>query len=304
MTAIKVAAAAENFGRDLEEAYRTIERLVGQARAAGVELLVLPEAALGGYLSSLGAADDSDPDLWAQRISRLPPALKIDGPELARVRQIAGDLVVCLGICEDGSAGADHSADTFPLITRYNTAVALTGDAVLGVHRKVHQPLGENMSYAAGESFDAFDTPVGRMGMMICYDKAFPEAARSLAVDGAEIIACLSAWPAARTAPTPDLHQDRWKRRFDLFDRARALENQVVWVSANQAGSFGSLRFVASAKVVDPGGEVLADTGIEAGLAVAEVDLDVMLGTARRSMFHLRDRRPETYTSTPAVLNA
>jgi predicted amidohydrolase len=56
--------------------------------------------------------------------------------------------------------------------------------------------------------------------------------------------------------------------------------------------------------VVDPGGEVLADTGIEAGLAVAEVDLDVMLGTARRSMFHLRDRRPETYTSTPAVLNA
>ncbi len=304
MSAIKVAAAAENFGRDLEESYRTIERLVGQARQAGARLLVLPEAALGGYLSSLGGADDADPDKWAEKISRLPPALRIDGPELARVRQIAGDLVVCLGICEDGSVTGDHSADSHPSISRYNTAVALTGDAILGVHRKVHQPLGENMSYAAGRSFDAFDTPVGRMGMLICYDKAFPEAARALAVDGAEIIACLSAWPAARTASTPDLNQDRWKRRFDLFDRARALENQVVWVSANQAGNFGSLRFVASAKVVDPGGEVLADTGIEAGLAVAEVDLEAMLGTARRSMFHLRDRRPETYDKTPAVLGA
>lgn len=303
MTIIKVAAAAENFGRDLEQAYRTIERLVGEARTAGVKLLALPEATLGGYLSSLVGADDTDPDQWTARISRLPPALAIDGPELARVRQIAGDLVVCLGICEDGSAG-DPSADSHPSLSRYNTAIALTGDGILGVHRKVHQPLGENMSYAAGQSFDAFDTPIGRMGMLICYDKAFPEAARTLAIDGAEIIACLSAWPAAMTAATPDLNQDRWKRRFDLFDRARALENQVVWVSANQAGNFGSLRFVASAKVVDPGGEILADTGIQAGLAIAEVDLEAMLGTARRSMFHLRDRRPETYIGTPVVANA
>ena len=295
MTAIKVAAAAQNFGRDLEQAYGTIERLVGEARAAGAKLLVLPEAALGGYLSSLGGADDSDPDRWAERISRLPPALKIDGPELARVRQIAGDLVVCLGICEDGSGPGDHRADSHPSSARFNTAVALTGDGILGVHRKVHQPLGENLSYAAGQSFEAFDTPVGRMGMLICYDKAFPEAARALAVDGAEIIACLSAWPAARTAATPDLNQDRWKRRFDLFDRARALENQVVWVSSNQAGEFGSLRFVASAKVVDPGGEILADTGIGPGLAIAEVDVHALLSGARRSMFHLRDRRPETY---------
>jgi predicted amidohydrolase len=51
---------------------------------------------------------------------------------------------------------------------------------------------------------------------------------------------------SART-PAPDLEQDRWKRRFGLFDRARALENQIVWVSTNQSGQFGTLRFVASA---------------------------------------------------------
>ena len=104
-----------------------------------------------------------------------------------------------------------------------------------------------------------------------------------------------SAWPGARTNPAADLAEDRWKRRFDLFDRARALENQIVWLSANQAGTFGTLRFVASAKVVDPGGEILADTGVEPGLAVAQLDITHALETARRSMGHLRDRRPQTY---------
>lgn len=301
MTAITVAAAAENFGRDLDQTYAVITRLVAQARAAGARLLVLPEATLGGYLSNLTggqpANESATPD---RRMSVLPPALSLDGPELARVAAIAGDLVLCLGMCEDGSTATNSGVSTIGGAQpgrRFNTAVALTGDGILGVHRKVHQPLGENLSYAAGGSFDAFDTPVGRMGMLICYDKAFPEAARALALDGAEIIACLSAWPGARTAASADLAQDRWKRRFDLFDRARALENQVVWVSSNQSGTFGSLRFVASAKVVDPGGEVLADTGVAPGLAVAQVDVDQLLATARRSMFHLRDRRPETYSA-------
>jgi predicted amidohydrolase len=66
-------------------------------------------------------------------------------------------------------------------------------------------------------------------------------------------------------------------------------------LSANQSGQFGSLRFVASAKIVDPGGEILADTGVAGGLAVAELDVQAALETARRSMTHLRDRRPHAY---------
>ncbi|HSZ31499.1 MAG TPA: carbon-nitrogen hydrolase family protein, partial [Pseudonocardiaceae bacterium] len=177
----------------------------------------------------------------------------------------------------------------------FNSAVCVTGDGTLGHHRKVHQPLREDASYRAGDCFAAFDTPVGRLGMMICYDKAFPESARALALDGADIVMCLSAWPASSTKAAPDLEQDRWKRRFDLFDRARALENQIVWLSANQSGQFGSLRFIASAKIVDPGGDVLADTGVRAGLAIAELDVQATLETARRSMAHLRDRRPHAY---------
>lgn len=56
-----------------------------------------------------------------------------------------------------------------------------------GTIAKVHQPLREDASYGAGDRFSAFDTPVGRLGMMICYDKAFPESARALALDGADV---------------------------------------------------------------------------------------------------------------------
>ena len=270
---MRTAAVAAEFGRDLAADFAIVERLVGEARGAGVSLLALPEACLGGYLSHLeGGADD-------------PPALDPDGPEIRRLARLAGDLVVCAGYCEDAGD------------RRYNSAVCVTGDGVLGRHRKVHQPLRENASYAAGDRFAAFDTPVGRLGMMLDYDKAFPESARSLASGGARIVACLCAW--ATSSRTSSLARDHQARLFDVYDCVRAVENQVVFVSANQAGSFGSLRFVASAKVVDPGGEVLATTGVSAGMAVAELDVPAALEVARRSMAHLRDRRPDAYRPLP-----
>ncbi|MEO9323142.1 carbon-nitrogen hydrolase family protein [Nocardioides sp. C4-1] len=278
-------AVSANFGRDVDDNLRQVARLVDDARARGTSLLALPEACLGGYLSVLGSGRDGT---HAERPDSLPPVMDADGPELRAVAAVAREMTLVVGFCEsDGGR-------------RFNSAAVVTGDGVLGVHRKVHQPLGENLYYEAGEVFRAVETPVGRLGALICYDKAFPEAARGLALDGAQVIACISAWPAARTATAGDLADDRWKKRFDLFDQARALENQVVWVASNQAGTFGSLRFVGSAKVVGPGGDVLAATSTGDGVAYAEVDVAGALEGARRSMFHLGDRRPELYVE-PAV---
>lgn len=271
MNTLRMAAAAASFDRDLEADFARIEQLIATARAVGVRLLALPEAALGGYLVNLAGGAGA------------PPALVPDGPEIRRLARLAGEMVVAVGYCENGGDRL------------YNSAICVTGDGLLGHHRKVHQPLREDASYGAGNGFAAFDTPVGRLGMMICYDKAFPESARALALDGADVVLCLSAWPASATNRAPELAEDRWKRRFDLFDQVRALENQIIWLSANQSGQFGSLRFVASAKIVDPGGEILADTGVAAGLAVAALDVRAALETARRSMAHLRDRRPDAY---------
>ncbi|WP_028474934.1 carbon-nitrogen hydrolase family protein [Nocardioides alkalitolerans] len=279
-----VAAVCAGFGRDVEQNLAQIASYVDEARAQGVSLLALPEACLGGYLSVLGRGRDGSHD---EQPEDLPPVMDLDGPELRRVAEVAGDMTVVVGLCE--SDGAE----------RYNTAAIVSGDGVLGAHRKVHQPLGESLFYSAGDTFTAVDTPAGRVGALICYDKAFPEAARALAVDGADIVACISAWPGSRTGGSASLAEDRWLTRFNLFDQARALENQVVWVASNQQGTFGTLRFVAHAKVVGPGGDVLASTGLDAGMAVARLDVGGALETARRAMFHLRDRRPETY---PAAL--
>lgn len=276
-----LAAASANFTRDLEQNYALIASLAEEARDRGVDFLALPEAAIGGYLSSLGNHGDT-----VRTTARsLPPAIRLDGPELARVQQIVGDLVVAIGFCELADDG--H--------TRYNAAAVLDGSTVYGSYRKVHQPLGEGMSYSAGSDYGVFDTPIGRVGLQICYDKAFPEAARIMALKGAQVIASLSAWPAARTATAENLQDDRWTYRFNLFDTARALDNQVFWVASNQSGTFGSLRYVGNAKVVDPGGNILATTLLGSGMAVAEVDIEETFRTMRAGMFHLRDRRPDVY---------
>lgn len=275
-----IGAVCANFGRNVEDNLEQISAHVSDARSRDVALLAFPEASLGGYLSVLGSGRDGT---HSDEPEDLPPVMDVDGPELRRIAGIAREMTVVVGFCE--SDGTE----------RFNSAALVSGDGVIGVHRKVHQPLGEGLYYAAGETFAAFDTPVGRVGALICYDKAFPEAARALALDGAQIVTCISAWPASRTASADDLADDRWKHRFDLFDRARALENQVVWVASNQAGTFGKLRFVGSAKVVGPGGDVLAATGTTAGVAYAHVDVAATLEGARRAMFHLGDRRPDLY---------
>lgn len=276
-----LAAVSANFTRDLEQNYALIAALTAQACERGVDFMVLPEAAVGGYLSSLG--NHGDTVKTTQR--SLPPAIRLDGPEITRIQQIIGDLVIAIGFCELDEDGK----------TRYNTAAVLDGDRIYGTYRKVHQPLGEGMSYSAGSGYGVFDTPIGRVGLQICYDKAFPEAARMMALDGAQIIASLSAWPAARTATAENLQDDRWTYRFNLFDMARALDNQVFWIASNQSGTFGSLRYVGNAKVVDPGGNILATTLLDSGMAIAEVDLDTTFRTMRAGMFHLRDRRPDVY---------
>ncbi|MCX6395491.1 MAG: carbon-nitrogen hydrolase family protein [Propionibacteriales bacterium] len=283
MTTTRIAAVAANFGRDLDRCVNKVTRIITDARDAGVGLLVLPHAALGGYLGDL-----AHPDPRA-----LPPPLDESSAELVKVVRWAGEMVICLGYTE--VAVVDGEALT------YNTAVCLNGDGVLGRHRKVHQPLGEREATSAGSSFDAFETPLGRIGMLIDYDKTFPEAARSLALDGAALVACLSAWPASVTNRAERMSADRQSRLFDIYDSARAAENQIIWVSSNQTGAMGSLRFLGQAKIVGPGGDVAARTQGKGGMAVADFDIAAEVARSRRTLSHLLERVPGTYRETTGV---
>jgi len=106
-----MAAVAAPFGRDLEADFATVGRLIGEARAAGVRLLALPEACLGGYLAHLDGGTPGDSEGG-------PPALDPDGPEIRRLARMAGDLVVCAGYDRMLTAPV---LDAFP-------------DAILNVH--------------------------------------------------------------------------------------------------------------------------------------------------------------------------
>jgi N-carbamoylputrescine amidase len=249
---IRIAAAATPFVSGMDASLALIARVVASARS---DLVVLPEGVLGGYL----AGNEID----------------VDGPEIARLCEIAGDTVVCAGFTERGS---------------YSSAVCVNGDGVLGHQRKVHIPPSEVGSFNAGSGFAAFDTPVGRVGMLVCYDKVFPEAARTLAVDGAEVIASLAAWPLCRVSPARRITADTQTRHFNLLDEVRPIENQVVWASSNLAGWMGRLRFPGQAKVVDPMGQVLARTRGRAGTAIARVRVGDALASARTAVDHLGDR--------------
>lgn len=268
---VTIGAVAAHFGRDLQRGVAKVCGIVDDARSAGCDLLVLPDAALGGYLDDLRAPSET------------PPTLAEDSPEIAAVAAAAGDMVVCLGYAE-AAGGVVH-----------NAAVCVSGDGVLGRHRKVHLPAGESTIYAPGAGFAAFDTPLGRLGMLIDYDKTFPEAARTLALDGATVLACLSAWPASVTDRASRLPQDRQARLFDLYDSARAAENQVVWASSNQTGMLGGLRFLGQAKVVGPGGDVLARTSAKGGLAVATIDVEAEIARSRRVLHHLAELETAAY---------
>lgn len=276
-----IAAVAAPFGRDIAAGLQAIEHSIAAARAQGAKLVVFPESTLGGYLRE-PMPGETGPEL--------PVALDPDGPEIAALIALAGDTVVCAGYTEAGAAGR-----------RYASAVCVDGSGVLGRHRKVHLPPGERFAYTPGDRFAAFDTPVGRIGMLICYDKLFPEAARALALDGADIVASMAAWPLCRQRPARRIAQDRQTRHFNLIDTARAAENQIVWVSSNQTGTLGPLRFLGNAKIVDPDGVVLARTGGCAGMALARIDAAAAVRESRMGIDHLGDRRPEAYRSMDAA---
>jgi predicted amidohydrolase len=289
---LRVAVAAGHFGSDVGFNLRRIDAIVHEAAATGADLLVLPHGVLTGYHDHLTSDPDEPGDISpADAQPALPAAVALDGPEIAAVVFTVGaatagrdrPLVVCFGITED--AGGE----------RANTAVCVDGQRVLGIHRKVHLPAGEVAWYRAGDGFAAVDTPVGRIGLLVDYDKTFPEAARCLALDGAELLVCPCAWPASRTNRAQSLPRDRQRRLFDLYDRARAAENQVWLVAANQTGRHGVLRFLGQSKIVRPDGEIVAAVGARAGLAVAEIDLGGGLDQARRRFHHLKERRPDRY---------
>ena len=263
---------------------------VAEAAAGGAQLVVLQELHNGAYFCQHEAVAEFD---------RAEP---IPGPGTAFLGALAKEhaVVIVGSLFERRAAGLYH-----------NTAVVLETDGTLvGKYRKMHIPddpgFHEKFYFTPGDlGFHPIDTSVGRLGVLVCWDQWYPEAARLMALAGAELLLYPTAigWDPDDAQDEKDRQRDAWM----LSHRGHAVANGLPVLSCNRVGhepsplasaqSTGAsgIRFWGSSHVLGPQGELLAEAVTDAPqLLIAQIDL-ARSERVRRIWPFLRDRRIDAY---------
>lgn len=258
-----------------------VEKMLGFIDVAGqrgTDLCVLPELWTG-----LGFSDDT---IYREIAEPIP------GPvtELLAGKARQYGMYIAGSMYEDAGNGDYYNA--LPLIG--------PDGSILGNYRKTHLfdapnrtdiPSGimESKKVLAGGSLEVYGTNLARMGLSVCSDLRFPEIYREMALNGAEVLICASAFLSPR--------YDHW----DFFLRARATENQCFVVASGQYGMEPKtgLGFVGRSMIVDPWGVVIATASDDEGVVTAHLDLDLIERVRERYPL-LKQRRPELYGSIAA----
>jgi predicted amidohydrolase len=258
----------------VQENLRTAEKWVRAAVAeSGAELVVLPESCTTGF-TPLGSAQD----LW-NVVAPLPGALTEEPLRWARELGI----YIVFPTYERGEK---------PGVV-YNSAAVIGPEGILGIYRKTHPFPTERLRDGEGWTTPGseplcVDTPLGKIGVVICYDGDFPELARVTALQGAEIICRPSAF--MRTF-------DHW----ELTNRARAYDNHVYWIATNSVGRDASgSYFFGGSMIVHPTGQKIAQARAGDEYIWAKLDPDplrkVLPGTCSEQWFdHVEDRNLSSY---------
>lgn len=236
-----------------------VAALAAEAAGRGAGLAVFPELFLTGYNLGRRLRDLAEP-------ADGPSAQALAG--LARAHGIA----LALGYAERAGNAV------------YNSAMLIdaAGRPLLN-HRKLHLwGEGERAVFEAGDRLSVARLGALTVGLLICYDIEFPEAARRLALSGADLLLVPTALPA------------RFDRLPQLVIPARAWENQLFVAYANRCGEEAGLAYLGGSLVAGPDGAVLARAGRDPALLIADLDPDA-LAASRAENPYLADRRPEAY---------
>lgn len=267
---MKVAAVQMDVA--LGDVDANLNKMVGRLKetsASGAQLTVFPECCATGYCFE--TLDEAR-----------PVAEPIPGPVTDRVRQACAELS---GYAVFGMLEADGERI-------FNAAVLVGPAGVIGSYRKVHLPyLGVDRFTTPGDRpFSVHDAGALRIGLNICYDAAFPEAARSLALLGADLIVLPTNWPPGAECVA------------EHVVKARAMENAVYYVSVNRVGTERGFPFIARSSICDPAGRTLAAAGSD-GEEILYADVDpararnkhVIRVPDKHEIDRFADRRPELY---------
>jgi beta-ureidopropionase len=242
-----------------------------------------------------GLIRDRSVEAWAE---------ELDGAFLSDIRQIAMHrrctvlLPIYLKMEKGGFVNAvvvvGPDGSVIHGQAQYRDPVAYYCKVHLPTARRGDEGIDELYYFERGRCFPTFDTPTARIGVLTCYDRRFPEAWRSLALNGAELVfmpSCVPAWNPSSAASTGDL--------FVAELRTRACENGVFVAACNRAGEQSlkstSAQFIGRSCIIDPaGGLVRVGSATNADLIEAEIDLD-KVRRVRRRLTLLEDRQVEAY---------
>ncbi len=251
-----------------------VEHLVREAAAAGAQVILPPELFEGPYFCRAEEERFFD---WAHPVE--------GHPTLERFGKLSAELDVAIPVSFFERDGQCH----------YNSLAFFEAGELLGVYRKSHIPDGpgyeEKFYFRPGDTgFRVWRTRFGAIGVGICWDQWFPEAARAMALKGAEILLYPTAIGNEPQAPEMDT-KDPWQRAMI----GHAVANAMPVMAANRIGREGELTFYGSSFIADARGDKVAELGRDdEGILTATFDLDELRRT-RAGWGFFRDRRPELY---------
>lgn len=273
LLSIGIVQCSLGDGRDANVA--RVEGLVREAAGRGARIILTPELFESPYF----------PQTEDERAFDLAAPLE-EHPTLARMQALAAELGVVLPVSFFERSGQAY----------YNSLALIDADGKqLGLYRKSHIPDGpgyeEKFYFRPGDTgFRVWKTRHGSIGVGICWDQWFPEAARSMALQGAEALLYPSAIGSEPEAPDEDSKQP-WQRVMI----GHAVANAMPVAAANRIGVEGELSFYGSSFVCDQRGDLRAELGRnQEGVAIASFDRDA-LRRYRANWGFFRDRRPELY---------
>ncbi|MTT32189.1 amidohydrolase [Terrilactibacillus sp. BCM23-1] len=263
---MSVKLAAIQFEPTMFEKERNIEKLyhlIEEAAENGAKLITTPEMATTGYC-------------WYDREEVEPFVEPIPGPTTESFYELAKryDCYMVIGMPE-----VDVTTNLY-----YNSAVLIGPQGIVGVHRKTHLYISEPKWAASGDlGHQVFDTPIGRIALLICMDLHFIETARLVALKGADVICHISNWLAERT-PAP-----YWINR--------AYENHCYLIESNRWGYERTVQFSGGSCIINPDGSIQSVVDLGDGIAYGTMEVEDARSKTIGEDTIFEDRKPHLYSA-------
>ena len=245
-----------------------MQRIIKQAKKKKADLVAFPELSLTGYVVRDRAYELAEP---------VP-----DGPSIQQIEEISKkeNVHIVFGMIERSTKAS---------AVLHNSAVLISPKGYIGKYQKMYLPthsvFEEKRYFRPGYQIPVFETEIGKLGIIICYDVYFPEVARMLSLKGAKLIVCISASPSVR------------RGFFETLTAARAIENTVFVAFVNLAGIEDGLQFWGGSRIIAPSGNLISQAKYdEDDLITARINYSDST-RVQAWVPTLRDLRPEIFSS-------